>query len=114
VELVGAWKTDLGEMCRKTVIRRIYKYLPKTNVTNKVMFERLQNAVESIDKEHKSEATPIADVFDEFTDVTTEATPPPAMEKPPIATHNAVPIKEEAQPTVKETKTSSIKPPTSN
>jgi recombination protein RecT len=114
VELVGAWKTDLGEMCRKTVIRRIYKYLPKTNVTNKVMFERLQNAVESIDKEHKSEATPIADVFDEFTDVTTEATPPPAMEKPPIASHNAVPIKEEAQPIVKETKTSSIKPPTSN
>lgn len=127
--LTGAWATDLGEMCRKTVIRRIYKYLPKTNVTNKVMFERLQNAVSTIDKEYKTESAPIADVFTEFTDETGSAEP--------TETHNAVPIptvevkpQPQPQPIVVEVKpissgqasgqaapqpkTSNIKPPITN
>lgn len=28
----GPWKTDLSEMCRKTLIRRIWKYIPKTPI----------------------------------------------------------------------------------
>lgn len=121
--LTGAWATDLGEMCRKTVIRRIYKYLPKTNVTNPKMFERLQNAVSTIDAEHKSEATPIAEVFDEFTEET-------GSSEQPTVTHNAVPIPTEevkvkasgqpngqatAQPSGQaQPQTSNIKAPTTN
>lgn len=93
--LTGIWSTDLGEMCRKTLIRRIYKYLPKTNVTNPKMFDRLQNAVASIDTESKSEAAPISEVFDEFTE---EISP----SEQPTVTHNAVPIQEEVKATTKQ------------
>lgn len=32
----GPWKTDYNEMARKTVLRRIYKYLPKSVVSDKI------------------------------------------------------------------------------
>jgi recombination protein RecT len=33
----GSWKTDEGEMWRKTVVRRLYKYLPKSEVSDAVV-----------------------------------------------------------------------------
>lgn len=42
----GAWSTDPGEMCRKTVIKRHYKYLPKS--------ERAIMAATAIDIDHEN------------------------------------------------------------
>lgn len=38
------WETDFGEMCRKTVIKRLCKYLPKT-----VMNEKWEKVMQAID-----------------------------------------------------------------
>lgn len=40
------WESDFGEMCRKTVLRRLYKYLPKTD-----KWERLSNAIAQDEQE---------------------------------------------------------------
>lgn len=44
------WTTDEGEMCRKTVIRRAVKYLPKTD-----MWDKLQKAIELDESDFKAD-----------------------------------------------------------
>lgn len=58
-KLTGIWLEHFAEMCRKTVIRRLYKFIPKHNVKNEKAFERLN---EAISIEDESSKTPIMDV----------------------------------------------------
>jgi recombination protein RecT len=36
-DLKGPWGTDLGEMGRKTLVRRLWKYVPKENISSDIM-----------------------------------------------------------------------------
>lgn len=45
------WETDYGEMCRKTVLKRLTKYLPKTE-----KWEKLGQAIEIDNQEYSSTA----------------------------------------------------------
>lgn len=49
------WESDFGEMCRKTVIKRLCKYLPKS-VRNKE-WERVMNAVDIDNKDYPMSAS---------------------------------------------------------
>ena len=42
------WNTHHGEMCRKTVIKRLCKYLPKTN-----QWEKISTAIDLTDQDYK-------------------------------------------------------------
>lgn len=75
------WSTDESEMCRKTVIRRIVKYLPMTETTDRL--DRYTNAVEieneqsgiDFEKESKTRAN-IMEAAD--AEIIIDATPAPA------------------------------------
>lgn len=62
--LSGAWQTDFVEMGRKTVIRRLFKYLPKSTDDSSLM-SRLSEAMGSMDQ-MSSNADPIqsTDILD--------------------------------------------------
>lgn len=51
--LSGAWQTDFVEMGRKTVIRRLFKYLPKSTDDSSLM-SRLSEAMGSMDSMNSS------------------------------------------------------------
>jgi recombination protein RecT len=71
-KLTGAWDTDYSEMGRKTVIRRLYKYLPKTTGDSS-MLDRLTEAMSSIDTNASApvNTSEISDVpFTEYEEVT--------------------------------------------
>jgi len=56
--LSGAWQTDFVEMARKTVIRRLFKYLPKSTDDSSLL-SRLTEAMGSVDAASSS-AEPIS------------------------------------------------------
>lgn len=69
--LTGAWDTDFTEMGRKTVIRRLYKYLPKTT-DDSSMLDRLSAAMSSVDTQSSEpiDTQDIADVpFTQYEDL---------------------------------------------
>lgn len=49
------WNTHFGEMARKTVIRRLTKYLPKTN-----QWDRVANAIELDNSDYKASSVQIS------------------------------------------------------
>lgn len=49
-DLKGPWGTDLGEMGRKTVVRRLWKYVPKENLKNGVL-DRMEAAFDGDNKD---------------------------------------------------------------
>lgn len=52
------WESDFGEMCRKTVIKRLCKYLPKSIINEK--WERVMNAVDIDNNEYAASEQQLA------------------------------------------------------
>ncbi|NEM96194.1 recombinase RecT [Pontibacter burrus] len=70
----GSWKTDEDEMWKKTVVKRLYKYLPKSEISEAVVkalqLENQNNGID-FDEERAAKAKASASMlFDEAEDVT--------------------------------------------
>jgi recombination protein RecT len=61
--LTGAWASDFAEMCRKTLVRRLFKYIPKRNA-NSAMVARLTEAIKVSDAEFESKPIDTKDLLD--------------------------------------------------
>ncbi|MEJ8803158.1 recombinase RecT [Pontibacter sp. H249] len=70
----GSWKTDEDEMWKKTVVKRLYKYLPKSEISEAVVNAlQLDNQNNGIDFEAERAARAKSNasaLFDEHEDVT--------------------------------------------
>ena len=68
--LTGAWQTDFVEMGRKTIIRRLFKYLPK-HTDDSSFLSKLSEAMGSMDA-HQSQSVSTSDILDVEAEVSTE------------------------------------------
>ena len=69
-KLNGAWGTDFTEMARKTVIRRLFKYLPKNDAMN---ISRLASAMSTMDQQAVIEPIQTEDLLDiDFVEIPNE------------------------------------------
>jgi len=91
-KLTGIWLEHFAEMCRKTVIRRLYKFIPKHNVKNEKAFERLNSAISIEDESSTTKTVDVqhVDVSDVFITEATEV----AQEPEPVK----VEVKQESKP----------------
>ncbi|GAA4434735.1 hypothetical protein GCM10023188_26040 [Pontibacter saemangeumensis] len=70
----GSWKTDEDEMWKKTVVKRLYKYLPKTDVSeavvNALQLDNQNNGIDFEAEQATKARSNAAALFDEAEDVT--------------------------------------------
>ncbi len=86
------WKSDYSEMARKTVIRRLYKYLPKTQIRN-------FDALVAVENEEYDDAEIVTEKASIFSD-SLQAEAQPAAKQLPKQVVVQQPIKAEPQKTL--------------
>lgn len=83
------WKSDYSEMARKTVIRRLYKYLPKTQIRN-------FDALVAVENEEYDDAEIVTEKASIFSD-SLQAEAQPAVKQLPTQVVVQQPIKQQAE-----------------